>query len=581
MSFVKSPHWQKYASAGRELQTELRNELSAQLTPSDCMDLLGLCRVDTASEEETAALNLLGDIYVFGPISKDGQTAIRTAVSQMLPPLLALVRRRFPDETARTAMLLLSEVAPEVVVRYVVDEADLAVLTATNEVVLRNMLDYLGDFASASLRAGDPPPLGVDAVRKLYATIRLGGFPARMAAVELSRSRLDSHKDVIAMKAVWRRESRVTKEQASALFKLLQVPSPAVTPDLIYREANRWLRDSARDALDFLHQQCIMHLREGVPMSALLEFLGDPSAVCHNTYWYYARDLGESKIPVVLHQTDEGEFLRTPVTDAPSGKRALLDSEEWKLLVGGDRRFIRRLADKLDVADISRLVDVLVAGPEEQKMPVMYLLYRATIQRISIEEKEKQRLVTILRPMMAAYPDPPGVDAFALMYRVSPAVAENFLRKEVDPSRVPERRFSIYLHDLLKIESAPAAEVLLPFATWEGLKGEKARSMLKARGVIEAWEIEELAAKWRESKSEKHLNDLCAFHIQYQQGKPIAPLLSLLGSPTQRASNYYWYGDANHNGLLLMEDDHGNVKLLKQLPFGPDSIPGYVKGLNA
>jgi hypothetical protein len=160
-------------------------------------------------------------------------------------------------------------------------------------------------------------------------------------------------------------------------------------------------------------------------------------------------------------------------------------------------------------------------------------------------------------------------------------VAENFLRKEVDPSRVPERRFSIYLHDLLKIESAPAAEVLLPFATWEGLKGEKARSMLKARGVIEAWEIEELAAKWRESKSEKHLNDLCAFHIQYQQGKPIAPLLSLLGSPTQRASNYYWYGDANHNGLLLMEDDHGNVKLLKQLPFGPDSIPGYVKGLNA
>jgi len=560
MTFVESQEWQEYLNnPERRLDKVLASPVYKQLSDKDVTDLFSLCDGNAAKEEETAALQLLSDLFHLSGLSSEGEAALETAVSRAADVLVALLKRRFFDDAARSAALLLNAADPDLFGQFLINEADLAVLAALNERDLKRIVDDLADLVRPVFPKKEPSALAGAALERLYALVREGGLPAKLAAEQLWGKKLAARR----APALERSQRNAALEDVRTLWNCMEEAGRTeLTLEALQEQANLWGRHRSREALDFIHQRCILRLRAGVPMKAILAVLGTPSVACHNTFWYYAESLGESTTQVVLHQNASGEFLRNGVTAAGQPlKQALLDSEFWKRYVGGDRKFIGRLKDNIAPADISPLIDFLATAPDAQKLDAMSMLYWAVLKKIEITKDEEQKLVAILEPMMAVYPHPPGVDAFCLMYRLAPLGAERFLRESVDASRIPEDLFATYLHDLLKFSRASPAEVLLPFAQWDGARGEKARSMLKARGVIEAGDLHALAQAWKESRRAKDLADLHAFHLHHRHGRPIAPLLELLGAPTQSGPAFYWYEDANHSGLLLQEDDRGNLEL--------------------
>jgi hypothetical protein len=587
MNFVKSQEWLEFLGdkEGR-LDRVLASPVYKQLSHEDFTELLNLCDGRATKEEEAAALELLSDLFFLVSPSFEAEAPLETAVSSAGDVLVALLKRRFPDDAARNAALLLNAANPDLLGQDLINEAALAVLAALDEQDLKRVVNDLGDLTRPVFPKKEPSALAGAALERLYALVREGGLPAKLAAEQLWGKTSKSGKGIPAPQ---RSQGDAAPEDVLALWNCLEKTEAEteaghakLTLEALQEQASLWARHRSRAALDFIHQRCILRLPAGVPMKVILTVLGNPSAACHNTFWYYAESLGESKTQVILHQNAGGEYL--PHGVRPAGlpqKQALLDSEFWKRYAGGDRKFIRRLRDDIAPADISPLINFMATAAGAQKLDVMSVLYWAVLKKIEITADEKQKLVAILEPMMAAYPHPPGPDAFCLMYRLQPAVAERFLRERVDASQVPEEMFATYLHDLMKISPGQPAEVLLPFAQWGGVRGQKARSMLKARGVIDAGELHALAAAWRESRLEKDLADLHAFHIQHQHGRPIAPLLELLGAPAQRGPGFYWYEDARHRGLLLREDDHGNLQkseLCVELPWQFRTTTERLKG---
>jgi len=164
------------------------------------------------------------------------------------------------------------------------------------------------------------------------------------------------------------------------------------------------------------------------------------------------------------------------------GNQSLLDSEEWKTAVAGKRSFYGKIARRLAPEDVAPLLEVLEAGPPEERRLAMYLLYRAVIQKILFSQKQKERLIARVRPMMAAYPHQPGPDAFCLIFRVAPDIAEQFLLDDVDVARISERNLASYLWDVAKIESPMAMDRLKRYSYREGKIGEKATKLLALLG---------------------------------------------------------------------------------------------------
>jgi nucleoid DNA-binding protein len=86
-----------------------------------------------------------------------------------------------------------------------------------------------------------------------------------------------------------------------------------------------------------------------------------------------------------------------------------------------------------------------------------------------------------------------------------------------------------------------------------------------ATGFAGSKEAEELAARWRASRSAKDLGDLYNLYIDHQGGKPIRLLLDMLGPWDHHNFNVYlFYTVAGKDGeghcLGLQEDERGNLE---------------------
>jgi hypothetical protein len=239
--------------------------------------------------------------------------------------------------------------------------------------------------------------------------------------------------------------------------------------------------------------------------------------------------------------------------------QSLIGSAEWNALVQGTSVGFRSLAvEKLESADLSQMIAYLDSAPIEEQAVAIQLLHAAT-RDIPISEPEKEVLIGKLRPIMASYPEKPGLSAFMLMCYVALPLAEKFLMEEADPSQIPENYFRNYLVDLKRIKSSRAMDRIVGYSKLDGERGEIAKRTLKRFGIIAPAELEELAAKWRETKSISTLNDLYEFHVQYQGRKPIGPLLELLGPWNRHGFADYWYDSAQGPSLYMHADEHGNL----------------------
>jgi DNA-binding protein HU-beta len=81
--------------------------------------------------------------------------------------------------------------------------------------------------------------------------------------------------------------------------------------------------------------------------------------------------------------------------------------------------------------------------------------------------------------------------------------------------------------------------------------------------IMSLSQAQEVADRWRAAKSFDDLADLHNRYISHQTGKPIKPLLKLLGPWTSHEYNGYFYlPDSRQDGwsLALFEDKDGNLE---------------------
>jgi hypothetical protein len=587
VGFLQSPEWRQYLKGDSSQRIDfLYSEVSKQLTPNDYAEVLKICGSNATPEEKDAALELAYNACCFVLVAQPGEEVVKAAAGQVEGALLDLMKKRFPDESSRIAAFFLNEVNPETVPAYLVYEIPNAVLAAIDGKTLAHYLGYLGDFARVHLKDADrnPAPPAVAAVRRLYQLTCEGGAPARAANLELANKRLDRNKTVQALRVKWQKEASITPEQVRGFMAWMEDAS-AVTPEAILEQANRWARDRSRDALEFLYRRCVLGLRAGAPMRLIFDLLGEPSTACRNTCWYYRESLGETPTPIVLHQNPEGMFLRGGVSDLwQPDAQPLAEKQDWKLFTEGKLPRHSKIFRELKPSDIATMIDYLAVASEERKQDAMSQLYAAVLNKIPMPSAEKERLVVILKPLMLTYPQILGMDAFAFLYRLGPSLAENFLLHELDQSRISDDLFPCYLQDVLKITPpGDHIEALRSYANLPGGRGEQAMRLLKARGVIDQTEVEALAAAWRDSRLERHLNELWTVYLQHQKNTALAPLVGLLGEPTERGQKYLWYASVKDyfspndliEGLLLIQDEEGALKLMRPFIFDPVMGTGY------
>jgi len=242
------------------------------------------------------------------------------------------------------------------------------------------------------------------------------------------------------------------------------------------------------------------------------------------------------------------------------GNLPLLQSQEWKALIDSASPGYRELASRLDSDDVSSLIDYLEGATIEEKVAAIALLQAAVQEDIPFSESNRKELIAKLKPLMANYPDQPGLRAFVLMSRLALPLAESFLMEDVDPSRIPASYFKFHLADLRRVKSSRAMDRIVEYSRQEGQQGEEAKRFLKTLGVIDQSEIDKLIANWRETKSLKSFNDLHSFYLPQQVGKPIGPLLELLGPWDRHSFNEYWYDSVEGPSLLLQKDELGNLR---------------------
>jgi hypothetical protein len=243
--------------------------------------------------------------------------------------------------------------------------------------------------------------------------------------------------------------------------------------------------------------------------------------------------------------------------------RPLLGSEEWKFLLLSSPPRYRELAERLDADDVAALIDYLESASTEERTAAVALLQGAIRENIPINAAKREELVARLRPIMASYPDQPGLGAFILMSQLEPSIAEKFIVESVEASNISDGYFKHYLADLRRVKSSRAMDRIVAYSALEGPRGETAKRFLKTMGIIDSAEVHELVARWRDSRSVDCLNDLQNFFIQHQIGKPIGPLLELLGPWNRHSFNEYWYDSTEGPSLFLQEDEQANLRAAK------------------
>lgn len=171
----------------------------------------------------------------------------------------------------------------------------------------------------------------------------------------------------------------------------------------------------------------------------------------------------------------------------------LLGSEEWKSLLHSSPPRYRELATRLDTDDVAALADYLELASAEERIAAVALLQGAMRENIPISAAKREELIAKLRPIMASYPDQPGLGAFILMSQLEPALAEKFLMEDVDASKISDGYFKHHLGDLRRVKSRRAMDRIVAYSGLEGQRGETAKRFLKMMGIIDPAEVQELS----------------------------------------------------------------------------------------
>jgi hypothetical protein len=242
---------------------------------------------------------------------------------------------------------------------------------------------------------------------------------------------------------------------------------------------------------------------------------------------------------------------------------SLEHSELWLRLVSGEAdpyaRLAEELASKIGHSEANEIVEFIRTGTDQQKETALtiLLMLRGSLRDGPARFSEAQRyeLTSILLGLVQQqYPlDERAKTAFLVLRSISPDVAGNYLADlPLDPSwgeKITDR----VLGDMVMSGNRRSFDRVQELRGQQGFIGERATSYLESLGYISLSKLEGIGRDFRKDPNSKLLNKLYSSYISHQVGKPIEPILKLLGAPGQKLQHAYIY---EVDGIqLYMEDD--------------------------
>ena len=242
---------------------------------------------------------------------------------------------------------------------------------------------------------------------------------------------------------------------------------------------------------------------------------------------------------------------------------------EWNLLLAEQdasrqAELYRTLAASVGDQEIEHLVS-LVNSQEESTPAALKVLMAIARSRPQLLKGERQTdIVNRLQPLLEQYPKPLGLSAFYLLRLVAPRAAEDFLISAAKSGRSTDHELSTVIADLCLLPpSSRVRDALEEIQKHGGQAGAEARRRLENLGYISEETVRALAKKWKETRSREPLNRLFEVFISKQGGKPIEPVLEILGPPSEHKDLRYFYHTADGLTLFLEQDNQGNLRAMR------------------
>jgi hypothetical protein len=220
------------------------------------------------------------------------------------------------------------------------------------------------------------------------------------------------------------------------------------------------------------------------------------------------------------------------------------------------------MAPTLSSGELADLVEIVRSGNAEEKDTALRLLgpivrSRDTTVQSRLPSDWKPAAWTVLREQTFT---PAGTLAWTLLLHVDREAVNKFLIK-IPVANLSEAERALLIGRLCR---APRAEACAKFREIEALGGHEAAEARRQRenlGGVDDEVLQKVAADWRQKHSRETLNRLLNIYVNHlPAGTPIAPLLKLLGTPSQQSPHdYRWATDEEDPVQLAVftdNDDH-------------------------
>lgn len=250
------------------------------------------------------------------------------------------------------------------------------------------------------------------------------------------------------------------------------------------------------------------------------------------------------------------------------------ESEAWKGLVEDFRSpkaetWRQTLLANLDIGDVEELVTACLGGsPGEQRVAVVLLMMLTERRDQLFDDRMKSNWVAWLgETVRRDYPSTlVSLPAFQAWREEDKASAEAFLLKELPMDRArDEMGAKFVVAQLSSLATFGSEQALKRLENLQGLPDDAAEARLRALADLRpttSEEVEALAESWRRTRSSEDLFRIYdRYIVRLQAGKvSIDELERLLGPPTERRGNDFWYQPSSGTQLVLEGDVEGRLR---------------------